>query len=275
MDPNERSRFPADNPALRALAEGPIQALANHTILIARDGSERGIDDSAAPIRDENGKIHGVVLVFRDVTESARRTACGRPGSLSPRSSRRGHRPAADAAGRRGAAARARAGRRDAGWSNPERSGSLPRRRAVPKSGLLTWIEGTVPPARSRRGLRRSRLGTRRSGLAGEERRPNLGTGPKPPPAPKRTGSPTCALARRRGRARRPVMIDGESGGALVLWQPRPSIPTRNWRRPRHPRRPARRLHPAPPSAARDPPPRSGARRLLPQRGGGPALGGR
>ena len=66
---DERTRRPAENPALRALSEGRIQGLANHTVLIARDGSERSIDDSAAPIRDESGSILGVVLVFRDVTE--------------------------------------------------------------------------------------------------------------------------------------------------------------------------------------------------------------
>jgi hypothetical protein len=43
--------------------------LANHTLLIARDGTERPIDDSAAPIRDLEGAVQGVVLVFRDVTE--------------------------------------------------------------------------------------------------------------------------------------------------------------------------------------------------------------
>ena len=47
--------------------------LANHTLLIARDGSERPVDDSGAPIREADGKIIGVVLVFRDVT--ARRLA--------------------------------------------------------------------------------------------------------------------------------------------------------------------------------------------------------
>jgi PAS domain S-box-containing protein len=66
---NERTRSPAENPALRALVEGRLQGLANHTILIARDGTERGIDDSAAPIRDDAGVILGVVLVFRDVTQ--------------------------------------------------------------------------------------------------------------------------------------------------------------------------------------------------------------
>ena len=49
-----------------------IVGLGNHTILIAKDGTETAIDDSAAPIRDEDG-VTGCVLVFRDV--SARRRA--------------------------------------------------------------------------------------------------------------------------------------------------------------------------------------------------------
>jgi PAS domain S-box-containing protein len=65
---NEQSRQPAENPATRALREGRIVGLANHTVLIAKDGTERSIDDSAAPIRDDQGKIIGVVLIFRDVT---------------------------------------------------------------------------------------------------------------------------------------------------------------------------------------------------------------
>ncbi|HWN44113.1 MAG TPA: PAS domain S-box protein, partial [Thermoanaerobaculia bacterium] len=65
---NEESRQPVENPALRSLREGQVVGLANHTILIARDGTERAIDDSAAPIRDREGRIAGVVLVFRDVT---------------------------------------------------------------------------------------------------------------------------------------------------------------------------------------------------------------
>ena len=52
---NEQTRQPAENPAARALREGTIVGLANHTILIAKDGTERIIDDSAAPIRDEHG----------------------------------------------------------------------------------------------------------------------------------------------------------------------------------------------------------------------------
>jgi PAS domain S-box-containing protein len=66
---NEHSRQPAANPALRALDEGRVVGLANHTILIAKDGTETPIDDSAAPIRDDHGHIRGAVLVFRDITE--------------------------------------------------------------------------------------------------------------------------------------------------------------------------------------------------------------
>lgn len=66
---NEASRQPVDNPARRALQQGTIVGLANHTLLIAKDGTERPIDDSAAPIRDDQGRITGCVLVFRDVGE--------------------------------------------------------------------------------------------------------------------------------------------------------------------------------------------------------------
>lgn len=69
---NEDTREPAENPALRALREGTVVGLANSTVLIARDGTERPIDDSAAPIRDESGAGAGAVLVFRDVTERRR-----------------------------------------------------------------------------------------------------------------------------------------------------------------------------------------------------------
>ena len=53
---NEQTRQPVENPALRALREGTVVGLANHTVLIARDGTERPIDDSAAPIRDDLGQ---------------------------------------------------------------------------------------------------------------------------------------------------------------------------------------------------------------------------
>ncbi|MBN9122992.1 MAG: PAS domain S-box protein, partial [Planctomycetes bacterium] len=66
------TREPVENPALRALREAAVVGLANHTILIARDGTERAIDDSAAPMRDGSGPPVGSVLVFRDVTERRR-----------------------------------------------------------------------------------------------------------------------------------------------------------------------------------------------------------
>jgi len=65
---HEHTRAPAEVPVAKALETGEVQELANHTMLIARDGSERPISDSAAPIRDASGRIRGVVLVFRDVT---------------------------------------------------------------------------------------------------------------------------------------------------------------------------------------------------------------
>jgi len=68
----EDSRAPVDNPARRVLREGRRVQLANHTVLIARDGSERAIADSGAPVVDDAGNIQGTVLVFRDVTEERR-----------------------------------------------------------------------------------------------------------------------------------------------------------------------------------------------------------
>ncbi len=67
---NEITRKPADNPVSRCLAQGVIVGLANHTSLISRNGAEYIIEDSAAPIRDRNGRTLGAVLVFRDVTTS-------------------------------------------------------------------------------------------------------------------------------------------------------------------------------------------------------------
>ena len=69
---NEYTRQPAENPAVQALREGVVVGLANHTVLIARDGTERPIDDSAAPMLDKFGSPVGAVLVFRDVTERRR-----------------------------------------------------------------------------------------------------------------------------------------------------------------------------------------------------------
>lgn len=66
---NEETREPAIIPVDDVLATGEIHGLANHTVIISRDGTERPIADSAAPIRDPSGRIIGVVLVFRDVTK--------------------------------------------------------------------------------------------------------------------------------------------------------------------------------------------------------------
>ena len=68
---NEETRREVHNPIAVVLETGATQGLANHTLLIARDGVERPVDDSAAPLRDASGDLVGAVLVFRDV--SARR----------------------------------------------------------------------------------------------------------------------------------------------------------------------------------------------------------
>ena len=66
---NEFSREKVESPVAKVLREGAIVGLANHTVLIARDGTEVPIDDSGAPIRGEGGTIQGTVLVFRDISE--------------------------------------------------------------------------------------------------------------------------------------------------------------------------------------------------------------
>ncbi|MBC7812224.1 MAG: PAS domain S-box protein, partial [Burkholderiales bacterium] len=66
---NEDTREAVENPIRRVLVEGIIVGLANHTVLIAKDGKEIPIDDSGAPIKNGQGSIIGVVLVFRDITE--------------------------------------------------------------------------------------------------------------------------------------------------------------------------------------------------------------
>jgi PAS domain S-box-containing protein len=66
---NHDTRERVPNPALRALRDGVIVGLANHSVLIARDGTERPIDDCAAPIRGAGETIVGAVLVFRDISE--------------------------------------------------------------------------------------------------------------------------------------------------------------------------------------------------------------
>ncbi len=66
---NEKTKAKTENPITKVLATGNIVELANHTMLINKDGKEFAIEDSAAPIRDKQGEIQGVVLIFRDVTE--------------------------------------------------------------------------------------------------------------------------------------------------------------------------------------------------------------
>jgi PAS domain S-box-containing protein len=66
---NDKTRQPVQNPIERVLSHGLIVGLANHTVLIARDGTERAIDDSGAPVRLSDGTLIGAVLVFRDISE--------------------------------------------------------------------------------------------------------------------------------------------------------------------------------------------------------------
>ncbi|MEG9433558.1 PAS domain S-box protein [Terriglobus sp. ADX1] len=66
---DEESRTPVESPADKVRRVGTVVGLANHTILIRRDGTETAIDDSGAPIWDDDGKLTGIVLVFRDITE--------------------------------------------------------------------------------------------------------------------------------------------------------------------------------------------------------------
>lgn len=66
---NEQTREKVEDPVVKVLRKGIVVGLANHTLLIARDGTERPIADSGAPIRDDKGEIIGVVLVFRDQTQ--------------------------------------------------------------------------------------------------------------------------------------------------------------------------------------------------------------
>ena len=66
---NESSREVVESPVDKVLRMGAIVGLANHTVLVRKDGSEVPIDDSGAPIREPNGTIRGVVLIFRDFSE--------------------------------------------------------------------------------------------------------------------------------------------------------------------------------------------------------------
>ncbi len=66
---NEQTRATVESPVARVLREGVVVGLANHTVLIAKDGIQRPIDDSAAPIRNHEGQLVGVVFVFRDIAK--------------------------------------------------------------------------------------------------------------------------------------------------------------------------------------------------------------
>ncbi|GAC1420605.1 MAG: hypothetical protein NVSMB62_14720 [Acidobacteriaceae bacterium] len=72
---NESTRQTVENPVQKVKRLDRIVGLANHTILIRKDGSEIAIDDSGAPIRGEQGELNGVVLVFRDITIERRSRA--------------------------------------------------------------------------------------------------------------------------------------------------------------------------------------------------------
>ncbi|MBD2609030.1 EAL domain-containing protein [Scytonema hofmannii FACHB-248] len=67
---HETTREPVQNPIEQALQENRIVALANHTVLIARNAQEIAIEDSAAPIRNREGQIIGAIMVFHDVTQN-------------------------------------------------------------------------------------------------------------------------------------------------------------------------------------------------------------
>ncbi|HET9300661.1 MAG TPA: PAS domain S-box protein, partial [Candidatus Polarisedimenticolaceae bacterium] len=69
---HEETREPVESPVEKVLREGAVVALANHTALLAGDGTEIPIDDTAAPIKDGDGKVVGAVLVFRDIGERRR-----------------------------------------------------------------------------------------------------------------------------------------------------------------------------------------------------------
>ncbi|MGC2617900.1 MAG: PAS domain-containing protein [Acidobacteriaceae bacterium] len=66
---NETTRLTVESPADKVRQTGSVVGLANHTVLIAKDGKETAIDDSGAPILDDLGQLNGIVLVFRDIEE--------------------------------------------------------------------------------------------------------------------------------------------------------------------------------------------------------------
>jgi PAS domain S-box-containing protein len=69
---NQKNQKRCENPVERILQDGHVIGLANHTVLVAKDGTERVVSDNGAPIQDKDGNILGVVLVFRDIAEEQR-----------------------------------------------------------------------------------------------------------------------------------------------------------------------------------------------------------
>jgi len=69
---NEMTRIKPENPVAKVIRMGQVVGLANHTALISRSGTELPIEDSGAPIRDKEGQVTGVVLVFHDISEKRR-----------------------------------------------------------------------------------------------------------------------------------------------------------------------------------------------------------
>jgi PAS domain S-box-containing protein len=72
---NEETRAVVESPLVKVMREGGAVGLANHTVLLSKDGREIPIDDSGAPIKDAGGRIVGVVLVFQDITERRKNEA--------------------------------------------------------------------------------------------------------------------------------------------------------------------------------------------------------
>jgi PAS domain S-box-containing protein len=69
---HEQTRQPVESPVTKVIRDGMVIGLANHTLLLSRDGTETAIDDTGAPIRNDQNDLLGVVLVFHDVTERKR-----------------------------------------------------------------------------------------------------------------------------------------------------------------------------------------------------------
>ena len=69
---DQKSRAPIDDPVSKVVENGSITSLPENVVLLCRDGSELAIEDSCAPVLDDEGAVTGVVLVFRDITQKQR-----------------------------------------------------------------------------------------------------------------------------------------------------------------------------------------------------------